>query len=183
MESERLHGINLTLEGISMSNQTDFNLSGLSESTGELPVTTAENMSGAQFLLWEKILAWDLSRVKLFLINRESFDPELVEEMETEYKKFLFLRIVHPDERLPMSKDVDEMWHIHVLHTRNYAAFCEEIGEGRFIHHGPTISEDENWSLMPDYLNGTLVRYTEYFGHPSEKFWKTISEHGACCYC
>lgn len=106
-----------------------------------------------------------------------------VDEMECEYKKYLLLRLMHPNQRLPMSKDVDDFWHVHVLNTRSYQRFINEVGGGLFIHHAPTISENENMDLMPAYLNGTLVRYAQYFGEPNPKFWKRQSPHGACCGC
>ena len=38
------------------------------------------------------------------------------------------------------SEKVDIGWHTFILHTRDYAAFCDHIA-GRFIHHVPTDSE------------------------------------------
>jgi hypothetical protein len=37
---------------------------------------------------------------------------------------------------LAPSKQVDRGWHAFILHTREYAAFCERVA-GRFIHHDP----------------------------------------------
>jgi hypothetical protein len=32
---------------------------------------------------------------------------------------------------------VDKGWHAFILHTNDYAEFCQRVG-GRFIHHRPT---------------------------------------------
>jgi hypothetical protein len=36
------------------------------------------------------------------------------------------------------SELVDVGWHTFLLYTREYAAFCARIAEGRFIHHNPS---------------------------------------------
>lgn len=45
------------------------------------------------------------------------------------------------DVPLSPSEAVDPGWHAFVLHTREYAAFCELVA-GRFIHHIPTDTDD-----------------------------------------
>ena len=143
-------------------------------------------VSAAARQIFRRICDFDFSRERKILtsdIRGFGYTDCDVEEMENEYKKYLLLRLMHPRQRLPMSKDIDDFWHVHVLNTRSYARFTEEVGNGNFVHHAPTVDEDENMALMPAYLNGTLVRYTEYFGEPNEKFWKRQSPYGACCGC
>lgn len=141
------------------------------------------NVSESARVLFKKICEFDFTRERLMLINRLGYNSEVAVAMEQEYRKYLFLRIMHPDQRLPMSKDVDDFWHMAVMNTRNYHRFCAEVAAGHFIHHGPTISEEENMALMPDYLNGTIVRYTQYFGQPDSLFWKTTEHNHSCCSC
>lgn len=45
---------------------------------------------------------------------------------------------LNPEARLVPSELVDHGWHAFILHTREYAAFCEKIA-GRFIHHVPMV--------------------------------------------
>jgi hypothetical protein len=47
----------------------------------------------------------------------------------------------NPGVLLSPSKAVDIGWHTFVLHTLDYASFCDEVG-GRFIHHNPICTED-----------------------------------------
>lgn len=42
----------------------------------------------------------------------------------------------HPGESIIPHKEVDEVWHMHILDTRKYAADCENIF-GHFLHHFP----------------------------------------------
>lgn len=50
---------------------------------------------------------------------------------------FLATGAQRPGLKLSPSKPVDVGWHTWILHTVDYAAFCERIA-GRFIHHVPT---------------------------------------------
>lgn len=49
---------------------------------------------------------------------------------------FLRLCSLRPGEGNSPSPMVDIGWHIFIIHTKAYAAFCEQIA-GRFIHHTP----------------------------------------------
>lgn len=45
------------------------------------------------------------------------------------------------DAPLSPSADVDPGWHAFILHTHDYAVFCDRVA-GRFIHHVPTDEDD-----------------------------------------
>jgi hypothetical protein len=38
---------------------------------------------------------------------------------------------------------IDVFWHAHILHTRQYAEFCERVF-GQFLHHDPLDHQDVN---------------------------------------
>jgi len=126
------------------------------------------------------ILAWDLSNPKQFLVVRQGFDPDYVEELEQEYKRYMALVVTHPDQKFPISNAVDELWHAHVLFTKDYRKMSDEF-RGGYINHVPTLSEEERAALEPDYFYGTLQAYREVFGEdPAEKFWPLDS--GSICW-
>ncbi len=50
---------------------------------------------------------------------------------------FLQACALNPGTGLSPSETVDIGWHAFILHTREYAAFCERVAD-RFIHHAPT---------------------------------------------
>lgn len=127
-----------------------------------------------------KILDWDLSREKEYLVNKKGYRGDL-DEMEQEYKKYMFLRCVVPHGVcIPTSEMVDDLWHAHVLDTRRYQEFCQEV-KGEMIHHKPTAADEENFALMPQYQSNTLSMYRKYFGEPNAKFWVDITPKGSCC--
>lgn len=47
-----------------------------------------------------------------------------------------------PGQSLAPSKLVDIGWHTFILHTTDYAQFCEQV-VGRFVHHVPTTDGEE----------------------------------------
>lgn len=51
---------------------------------------------------------------------------------------FLGACALNPGARLVPSKLIDFGWHAFILHTREYAEFCERTA-GRFIHHRPEV--------------------------------------------
>ena len=60
-------------------------------------------------------------------------DDELACRIE-EALRFLF--ISHEcSGSIPVSKDIDDVWHAWILQTQEYVALCEKLPTGRFIHH------------------------------------------------
>src|SRR5215208_2444034 len=62
---------------------------------------------------------------------------EDVRTVEEATRQWFRLAARHPRAKLSMpSVVVDDLWHELVLHTRDYAEFCE-AAFGRFLHHTP----------------------------------------------
>ena len=57
----------------------------------------------------------------------------------SEYKRFLELKILYPMTRLSPTRLMDEIWHSHILDTRQYHADCIRIF-GKYLHHSPRFS-------------------------------------------
>lgn len=51
-----------------------------------------------------------------------------------------------PDRGLVPSRTVDLGWHAFILHTADYAAFCDRVA-GRFLHHEPDDNPRAGGSL------------------------------------
>ncbi|WP_285100913.1 hypothetical protein [Promicromonospora sp. MEB111] len=54
---------------------------------------------------------------------------------------FLGTTATHQGRPLSPSDEVDPGWHEFILHTVDYAAFCDQVA-GRFLHHVPTDPQD-----------------------------------------
>ena len=87
------------------------------------------------------IQALDLESVKLRVMDAElgeGWTREYADSIEGAYKNFLAMLVKYPDdaEDILISKDVDEFWHTHILHTMKYADDCQKMF-GNFLHHNP----------------------------------------------
>lgn len=69
-------------------------------------------------------------------VKRHGGTFEHAETLFAKTKAFLVL-CAETSELLSPTKEVDEGWHFFILHTKDYADFCQRH-LGRFIHHIPT---------------------------------------------
>lgn len=129
---------------------------------------------------YQRILRWDLSREKEYCAARLGYTrPEVLQEMELAYKRYIFLVCEYHSESLPASEKFDDLWHAHILNVRQYVAFCNDVF-GRLIYHHPTVSDDENRALQPAYEKKTLKYYEKHFGKPNT-LWRPAQADNACC--
>ena len=56
------------------------------------------------------------------------------------YIQYLYIVSVE-DNPVSPTKDVDEVWHQHILHTRLYEEHCQKI-YGKMLHHQPFSSNE-----------------------------------------
>jgi hypothetical protein len=70
----------------------------------------------------------------------EQVDPELAVRVVDQALAFLGTCAVS-DTPLSPSQAVDPGWHAFLLHTHEYAAFCQRVAR-RFIHHVPNDEDD-----------------------------------------
>ncbi|MFJ8815198.1 glycine-rich domain-containing protein [Amycolatopsis thermoflava] len=75
------------------------------------------------------------------LVVEENLDPGLAERIVDQALAFLAACATNTGAPLAPSELVDLGWHTFILHTRDYAAFCERVA-GRFLHHVPTGEND-----------------------------------------
>lgn len=100
-----------------------------------------------------------------------SFTRQAIEE----YRRFAFLYAV--DGR-PVSPPpiVDQVWHLHLIYSRNYwDAFCRNVLE-RPLHHEPATGIEGERSMLGDWYSSTFDRYKSYFGDPPADIWPTPAE-------
>jgi hypothetical protein len=86
------------------------------------------------------IAALDFSLIKAKLMHKagEGWSLARADAVEREYRRFLFLMKVFPNEQTAPLVDVDTFWHYHILDTMKYAADSEQVF-GYFLHHYPYV--------------------------------------------
>jgi len=91
------------------------------------------------------IRALDLDPIRLRVTDAElgeGWSPAYADNIELAYRNYLTMLVKHPEdaEDIVVSKDVDEFWHAHILHTMKYTEDCEKVF-GTYLHHNPHIGE------------------------------------------
>jgi hypothetical protein len=92
----------------------------------------------------QTIAELDLEQIKLKLMHKQSgegWSATRADATEAEYRRFLCLVLLHPEECFAPLVDVDTFWHYHILDTRKYAADCQQAF-GYFLHHNPAVGLD-----------------------------------------
>ena len=88
-----------------------------------------------------RIAELDLEPIKTKLMHQQSgegWSAARADAAEREYRRFLCMMLLHPQENFAPLFDVDMFWHYHILDTRQYAADCEQAF-GFFLHHNPAV--------------------------------------------
>jgi hypothetical protein len=103
----------------------------------------------------------ELQNTKLRLKNKFHWDDDFVNGAVNEYCRFLFLRKNFPDRSICPGFCVDEVWHDHILHTKNYIDFCEKMF-GEYLHHIPKdLTTNDEFDPTQ-----TIELYTQLYGCP-----------------
>lgn len=91
-----------------------------------------------------------------------------------EYRRFLYLSALKQGRTVP-TKAVDEVWHLHLTHTRDYwERFVPQVLDGQPIHHSPGQPQGHI-----DDFRATEGRYVAEFGEdPPKGMWKTATRKG-----
>ncbi|MCE3262778.1 MAG: glycine-rich protein-like [Pseudoduganella sp.] len=90
---------------------------------------------------YKAIAELDLEPIKVKLMHVESgegWSLEKVNAVEFEYRRFLYLMKMFPNEQTAPLMDVDIFWHYHILDTMKYFIDCENVF-GYYLHHFPYI--------------------------------------------
>lgn len=84
-------------------------------------------------------LNFDAIKTKLMHgASGEGWSAAHANAVEIEYRRFLTLMKLYPNEANAPLVDVDTFWHYHILDTAKYAADCAAVF-GYFLHHYPYL--------------------------------------------
>jgi len=95
---------------------------------------------------------------------------------------FLAASAQRPGMELSPSKLVDIGWHTWILHTVDYAVFCEQIA-GRFIHHVPTPDVEQADGEPEEARERTLTAIAEAGFTIEADLWPEDAKMGKCTQC
>ena len=81
------------------------------------------------------------------------------------YRRYLFLRRKYShDHKLPPSKEIDEVWHYHILDTKKYRRDCDAIF-GEYHDHYPYFGFDDltEHGDLSEAFETTKIFFSEEF--------------------
>ncbi len=89
-----------------------------------------------------------------------------------EYKRFVYLGVI--SKSVTPSKVIDQVWHEHVLFTKGYRDFCENVIEHDFDHYPEIITLEDQIDLFDETYHKTMNLYKQEFGvDASTDIWGT----------
>ncbi len=112
-------------------------------------VNVRVGMPQEKLLGWTKLMAEPLIEVKERVLKSGIVPEKDLEEAVLEYRKFLGLVLLGYGKLGMANPMVDEVWHTHILFTRDYLRFCTDVFGG-FVHHNPVTTNrpDDGESAM-----------------------------------
>ncbi|MGD1865537.1 MAG: glycine-rich domain-containing protein [Phormidesmis sp.] len=95
----------------------------------------------------------------------EPWDLARVTQAVEQYRRFLFLSKHYPGHRVVPSREVDEVWHTHILDTAKYREDCD-ILFGKFMDHWPYfgLKDEAERAELNDAFSETQQLMEEHFG-------------------
>ena len=99
--------------------------------------------------------------------------PRFARRAIEEYRKFLYLGVV-ADFRVTPSKIIDQVWHEHLLFTRAYGEFCQEVLGQPFEHFPELVATEEQTSVFQEQYDRTIDLYEREFNVAApDDIWST----------
>lgn len=100
-------------------------------------------------------------------------------KVSEEYRKFLALSLAQEGRITTPCRNVDVIWHHHILDTEKYYEDMTNIF-GRIVHHFPYLGVrgSEDRQILLNAYDDTLVRYKEAFGKVPEDVWGEAAHCG-----
>jgi hypothetical protein len=109
-------------------------------------------VAGASALVLAALPNFDLTNVMTRVARKNpGWTQKRLDAAENAYRMFCARAKAAPHEEQVVMKqnaDMDEVWHSHILHTREYTADCMQYF-GYFLHHVP-LSGDEKCKSCKD---------------------------------
>ncbi|WP_216587784.1 glycine-rich domain-containing protein [Streptomyces brasiliscabiei] len=111
----------------------------------------------------------DLEPIAYKLVHPEPGETgmtvDLADALIVKYRRFLKLCAMYPEQGIVPSKELDPVWHTHILDTAKYVEDCNTIF-GFMLHHFPYLGSrgPEDEALLRQKFAETKALYKQHFG-------------------
>jgi len=92
------------------------------------------------------------------------YTDDILRRAKERYRRFLALCIKHPDKPIAPSKDIDMMWHLHMLSPRAYHNDCQQMFGDILDHDGGFGADPAELPVLEQIFAETAALYREEFG-------------------
>ena len=120
-------------------------------------------------------------RLKQYIFTKFKDDSEALPSRFEELLKFLYLSSKYSELKrtfIPVTQEVDELWHALILQTAYYQKLCTALPSGRMIHHESMSFNDYKINIPKKDLIDEMLQwislYVKNFGDIQEdrlKYW------------
>ncbi len=142
---------------------------GLTNETWKIKLFMRQDVSVEDKKCIDLLWVYDFTFIRDRLLEEGMLPEQIIDQSILEYRKFMtLLRLGYPQLAM-FSREVDEVWHTHILFTQNYTKFCDRVF-GKFVHHTP-VSRSTAIESVNNSVETFLITYTDVFGEPSP-LWK-----------
>lgn len=121
---------------------------------------------------WQRIENFDIAQNKkrskftATLTTMLKQDEKFSELALLEYRKFMLIKCLYPDQDFCASFFVETVWNTHLLYTQCYRDFCKNALACEFVHHDPAKGGSAEESQRMECYVETLLKYETVFGMP-----------------
>lgn len=142
--------------------------------TGSLNIESNTHLEAANIM--KNITDFSMDHVTEKYAKDFDVPMDLAKEHERELKRYFQLAAINPQNDYGMTGPVDDIWHTFILHTKDYANFCQAC-VGRFLHHYPDRFYEGDVKGQNVETNDTLEWYGVFLRDYSIVFGETPPEH------
>lgn len=113
----------------------------------------------------------DLTQVIQRVMKEKRWSKRMAETAALFYKNFLYLCKKYQNHHLVPTQQIDEIWHAHILYTKDYHTLSHTIF-GQYLHHHPLHKgQDIGASDHHDPMNLLQTLHSQEFGY---KIYDTV---------
>lgn len=119
-----------------------------------------------------KIDDFDYGKVaKKVSMSLEGVTPSYVQQGIENLKLYYVIALLDPLNAHAVSKTVDPFWHAHILFTKDYINFCDDVF-GQYIQHDPLDQDDSaRVAHIANLYDYTLSLYGKIFKQVNPEWW------------
>ncbi|MEX1366003.1 MAG: glycine-rich domain-containing protein-like [Nannocystaceae bacterium] len=96
----------------------------------------------------------------------KDWPEERVRNAMERYRRFLLLAAKHQGEPIAPTRDIDEMWHLHMLSPRAYYEDCQRLMGCVLDHDGGFGKEEAEVPALVSTFERTAALWNQEYGEP-----------------